>query len=434
MEEVNDLSKNGLTIGNSFYKFKLKAIVADTPARAFIKCCKGHTGYYACERCQTRGVSIETKKSRKRIYPEVNSKHRTMNSFKEKETPDHHLPGLTSPLLKIAEFDIVGGVVLDYMHLLCIGVMKTLYDKWLNSRYICRLSNDKRDKLQKILLSISDCVPCEFQRKKFDLNDIVNWKATQYRFSLFYTGIFMITSILPYDQARHYSLFFYACRILSHHELSTNEIYLKKAQKYLEAFFVLMPTYYGDTSQFMNFHNLIHLCDDIKYMEAPMSMFSSFPFESYLGKIKKLVRTPVNPLAQVSMRLAELELNTDLIIKRNIQLDFYGEKKNCTCVQYRNFTIKTVKPDNIVLLNTGKIFVVANIFKDTQQNLVCMSGYLYNKSESAIFYPDESNDIGIFKISLLSSYESKIFLKLIVAKCIIFTNENETYAIRLLHN
>jgi hypothetical protein len=34
---------------------RTRAIVADAPARAWLKCVKGHMGYYACERCHIRG-------------------------------------------------------------------------------------------------------------------------------------------------------------------------------------------------------------------------------------------------------------------------------------------------------------------------------------------------------------------------------------------
>jgi hypothetical protein len=34
------------------------ALVCDAPQRAECKGCKGHMGYYACERCVTRGVNV----------------------------------------------------------------------------------------------------------------------------------------------------------------------------------------------------------------------------------------------------------------------------------------------------------------------------------------------------------------------------------------
>lgn len=124
VSEVEYLTINGLTISSTNYNFELIAIAADTPARAFLKACKGHTGFYACERCETRGISVLVDKKsvkknpaneqrQKRIYPEINAKRKTAQSFAEQAIPEHHLPGVISPLLRIPNFDIIHGVILD---------------------------------------------------------------------------------------------------------------------------------------------------------------------------------------------------------------------------------------------------------------------------------------------------------------------------------
>ncbi|KAJ8668689.1 hypothetical protein QAD02_010352 [Eretmocerus hayati] len=40
-------------------KVEIKSMVCDTPARAFIKSTKGHTGFYACERCTVHGFKVD---------------------------------------------------------------------------------------------------------------------------------------------------------------------------------------------------------------------------------------------------------------------------------------------------------------------------------------------------------------------------------------
>lgn len=42
------------------------AFICDAPARAFLKCVKGHTGYYACERCTQKCVHANGRM----FYPE----------------------------------------------------------------------------------------------------------------------------------------------------------------------------------------------------------------------------------------------------------------------------------------------------------------------------------------------------------------------------
>ncbi|XP_071568774.1 uncharacterized protein [Temnothorax nylanderi] len=53
--EVIDLLTHGIIINREHerfnYPFKIKGFICDTPAKAFIKFTKGHTGYYSCRKC-----------------------------------------------------------------------------------------------------------------------------------------------------------------------------------------------------------------------------------------------------------------------------------------------------------------------------------------------------------------------------------------------
>ena len=49
--EAKELVERGLTIRGIHYEFVIKCFVLDAPARSFVKCIIGHTGYNACERC-----------------------------------------------------------------------------------------------------------------------------------------------------------------------------------------------------------------------------------------------------------------------------------------------------------------------------------------------------------------------------------------------
>lgn len=89
------------------------------------------------------------------------------------------------------------------------------------------------------------------------------------------------------------------------------------SERLLRKFFFLIPTLYGTDSQTMNYHNLIHLTDDVRNMNVPLPMISAFPFESCLGKLKQLIRTPKNPLVQVAKRLSEMETENVNLIRRH---------------------------------------------------------------------------------------------------------------------
>jgi len=138
-----------------------------------------------------------------------------MNHLNARANQAHHKENETSPLLLIPNFDIIHGVTLDYMHLLYIGVTRSLFEKWLHTgRSLARIKRIKRKILRESLKSIMTSKPCEFQWKEYDLEDWVNWKATQFRFFLLYCGAIVLKNVLSEERYKHILLLIVACRIL----------------------------------------------------------------------------------------------------------------------------------------------------------------------------------------------------------------------------
>lgn len=63
---------------------------------------------------------------------------------------------------------------------------------------------------------------------------------------------------------------------------------------------------YAEEFLVYNIHGLVHLSEDVK-IHGNLDTISGFPFENFLGKLKKLVRGPCNPLTQVMRRLSDIE-------------------------------------------------------------------------------------------------------------------------------
>lgn len=79
-----------------------------------------------------------------------------------------------------------------------------------------------------------------------------------------------------------------------------------------------MPKFYGGSCRVMNFHNLIHVADDVRHLQAPLSDFSSFWGENFIYKLKYLVQSAAKPLQQTIDRLNAVEtLGTIKIKKKN---------------------------------------------------------------------------------------------------------------------
>lgn len=128
IKELKTLIENGIFINQRVLNVEIVGFSCDTPARSFIKKCKGHRGFYACERCETRGKT----KNKKRIYPNINSRSRTKKSFEKQRQVEHHLG--RSPLLDIPNFDPVKSVFLDSMHLLYLGIMKWILQQLIGAK------------------------------------------------------------------------------------------------------------------------------------------------------------------------------------------------------------------------------------------------------------------------------------------------------------
>jgi len=50
-----------------------------------------------------------------------------------------------------------------------------------------------------------------------------------------------------------------------------------------------------------NIHNLLHLCNNVRTF-WPLDNYSNFPFENYLGQLKKILRKPSDVLPQIVRR------------------------------------------------------------------------------------------------------------------------------------
>jgi len=107
------------------------AFICDAPARAFLKCVKGHNGYYACERCTQKGVHV----NRRMSFPELSAELRTDQTFREMGYEEHQVG--VSPLSEL-DVGLVSSFVLDYMHLVCLGAMCQLIYLWLKGPLKCR--------------------------------------------------------------------------------------------------------------------------------------------------------------------------------------------------------------------------------------------------------------------------------------------------------
>lgn len=76
ISEFKALTDNGFDLNDKHFNVKLDSIICDAPAKAFVKCIKGHSGYSGCDKFTQSGVHVG-----KMTFPETNAPLRTDVSF-----------------------------------------------------------------------------------------------------------------------------------------------------------------------------------------------------------------------------------------------------------------------------------------------------------------------------------------------------------------
>ena len=105
--------ENGIIINNKHVGLcvEVRAIIADAPAKAFLKQIKSHSGYFSCDRCVVQGEDNQKFVS----FGNLKCDKRTDTTFREKSQPEHHVG--TSPFVSL-NINIINVFVYDYMHLI----------------------------------------------------------------------------------------------------------------------------------------------------------------------------------------------------------------------------------------------------------------------------------------------------------------------------
>ncbi|XP_052085169.1 uncharacterized protein LOC127722322 [Mytilus californianus] len=172
--ELENLKTHGITFNEILYTVKLNAFICDAPARSFIKCTVGHNGYYSCERCTIRGEW----NGRVVFNSSDNSPPlRTEEEFRACLYSNHQTS--RSPLIDAGLF-CINTFPLDYMHLVCLGVVKRILMFLKQGPRECKLSQQQLKLISDKLKNLRGKMPREFARQPRSL-ELDKWKATEFR-------------------------------------------------------------------------------------------------------------------------------------------------------------------------------------------------------------------------------------------------------------
>lgn len=348
-----------LNIGSKKISFKIRNFICDAPARSYLKGIKGHNGYFACERCNVEGDY--NYKSHQMCFPNLSKSLRTNDSFRAGIHEDHHTQ--PSPLEKLP-IDIIMNFPLDYMHLLCLGVMKKLLVTWIKNRTLkTKFSAKNIERISKTLVSLRKYVPCDFNRTPRGLDVISFWKATEFRMFLLYLGPVVLQNETHEEVYANFMELHCAVSIC----LSKNkQVFVDVAQSLFKSFIYNFSSIYGAENISYNVHNLYHVVDDVKY-HGPLDNISAFKYENRLQYLKRRIRSGNRPLEQIANRIIEDFENVDLIdVDENKTPMLYMKDRNKICkikhcvgiyraIQLQHFVLKSSLADSYFLTNSEEI-------------------------------------------------------------------------------
>lgn len=291
INELIYLLKEGIHFCNKKYRVEIHSFICDAPAKAYLKMIKSHSGYSSCDKCIESGCYFE----RKIIMRNTSAPKRTDESFKLQLDKEHHVG--KSPLLKL-KIGLVTTFPIDYMHCVCLGVMKKLIHSWVDGRPLqVKLSSRCSNIISERLILLKHCIPIEINRKPRSLSELPRWKATEFRTLLLYLGPLVFKDVIDEAIYQHFLLLHCAITILiSKKHIST--FTCSFADKLLQTFVNHCEKIYGLQFYVYNIHMLCHLSDDVQRF-SPLDEFSAFAFENYLGQLKQKIKSPNKPLQQI---------------------------------------------------------------------------------------------------------------------------------------
>ena len=433
VNEMKTLESSGIQTSDKNFKVVLKSVVCDAPARAFLKGIKGHSGYSSCERCDQRGE----RKQYRMTLPDMRAPARNDALFGEGKYVEHQKCG--SPLSEL-NIGMVSAFPLDYMHLVCLGVMRRMIVLWHKGPLSCRLPGREVTKISDRLKDLSDTVPQDFARRPRSLDEFRMWKAVEFRQFLLYTGPVVLNGALPKRQYHHFLLLSVAMRLLLGERPMAEEI--DYAEKLLHMFVAEFRSLYGEENLVYNVHSLIHIPDDARKYGC-LNNISAFIFENYLKDVKKMVRKQHQVVAQVVRRVLEAQQSRTYTLKErssHCECEHYSgpvpDDFQEPCRQFKKVRAEWVlsmkAQDSYIECDTD-VYRIHNIIQDRHGEIKLVTEKL-EKLEDQFKFPLSSASLGVVLVGQGSKKMSVVALNSVCRKLWVMQNAHGcSVVVPLLH-
>lgn len=249
---------------------------------------KRGTWKYPCSQStQEPGCELYKERTETEVRQQMKEGYKLQNEYlvKKKESKKSY-KGFKgpSPMYAVKHFNVLWGFPPDWMHCVLLGVVYLMLDLWITG-YRMPYYIGSPLKLQKLNSALNNMKPpTQIHRLTRSVDVRRKWKASEWKSFFLYYSIPCLTEILQDTYLKHFSLLVEAMGLLMKSVITQND--LQKSEKLLLKFVRKFEKLYGTEKMTFNVHLLVYLTKAVK-MCGPLWCFSTFPYESHMGVLKK---------------------------------------------------------------------------------------------------------------------------------------------------
>lgn len=400
VKELRQMCASSFKVENFTFNLKKIFFICDAPARAYIQCVKGHSAKDGCSYCRLQGIYSE-----KRLYFPHCSRNELDALTRENHQYTLHQETNQISLSPLADIvDLRNDFLPDYMHCVCLGIMKKMCTFFFSSvkgvRLRCKVGETQKRLIEERMDIIRPQIPKEFNRKLRSLSELEHFKAVEYRSLLLYFGPILFKDVVHTDFYRHFLLLHFSFYALCSPQYCVS--YLENCIACIEQFCSKLSFLYENKFSSYNSHIVRHIPEFVSE-HGPVDEWSTFCFENYLSILKRRLKC-TNSMFQQTVK--NLSVMANLFIAQSEDSIFVNEHE----------------PNNCVMLSNGSMCIV-----NAAEGKTVINGTVLRFLEPLYSYPYCS--FASFKIGFFTKTSKIVANEEIFAKCIMITNSPDRYLI-----
>jgi len=152
-----------------------------------------------------------------------------------------------------------------------------------------------------------------------------------------------------------------------------------------------------------------------------------------------MLRTGKQPLAQLCLRLAELEVQSETFSIKSVEVNdptVTGPTLGLMGTQFKKLNLcgmsfcTSSKADCFASLRDGRVVRIVNFVQTNELKMVCCS---FLKSECFYTYPQKSDSVGVLKLKNMSAEHMMCSVSDIAKKCMVLPRKDYFVSLPVLH-